>query len=31
MSEKFVRINKYYYRDDMVGHTVIFQIMGAGL
>ena len=23
MSEKFVRITKYYYRDDMVGQTAV--------
>lgn len=23
MSEKFVRINKYYYKNDMVGQTAV--------
>ena len=30
MSEKYVRINKYYYRDDMVGQTVVLVEKASG-
>ena len=30
MSEKFVRINKYYYRDDMVGQTAVLVEKSTG-
>lgn len=31
MSGKFVRINKYYYKDDMVGQTAVLveKVSGA--
>lgn len=30
MSEKFVRINEYYYRDDMVGQTAVLVEKDSG-
>lgn len=30
MSEKFVRINKYYYIDDMVGQTAVLIDKASG-
>ena len=30
MSEKYVRINKYYYRDDMVGQTAVLVEKASG-
>lgn len=30
MSETYVRINKYYYKDDMVGQTVVLVEKAAG-
>lgn len=31
MSKKYVRINKDYYKDDMVGHTVILVGKSKGI
>ena len=30
MSETYVRINKYYYRDDMVGQTAVLVEKASG-
>ena len=30
MSETYVRINKYYYKDDMVGQTAVLVEKASG-